>query len=69
MEIIDSIGVEVVNVLARRPSMPSRATVNISSSPHCEVPRRLLGTLLADLSAPGLGAAATEQEAEEELRH
>jgi hypothetical protein len=33
MEIIDSTGFDVVNVLARRPSMPSRVTVNISSSP------------------------------------
>src|SRR6478752_5358719 len=33
MEIIDSMGLLVVRVLARRPSMPSRATVNISSSP------------------------------------
>jgi len=33
MEIIDSTGLEVVSVLARRPSMPSRATVNISSRP------------------------------------
>ena len=33
MEIIDSTGFEVVSVLARRPSMPRRATVNISSSP------------------------------------
>ena len=33
MEIIDSTGLLVVNVLARRPSMPRRATVNISSSP------------------------------------
>ena len=33
MEIIDSMGLLVVRVLARRPSMPRRATVNISSSP------------------------------------
>src|ERR1700739_3165595 len=33
IEIIDSMGLLVVRVLARRPSMPSRATVNISSSP------------------------------------
>jgi hypothetical protein len=33
MEIIDSIGLLVVSVLARRPSMPRRATVNISSRP------------------------------------
>jgi hypothetical protein len=33
MEIIDSTGLLVVGVLASRPSMPQRATVNISSSP------------------------------------
>src|SRR3954452_23630743 len=33
MEIIDSTGFEVVRVVARRTSMPRRATVNISSSP------------------------------------
>src|SRR5512144_2445127 len=33
IEIIDSIGLEVVSVLASRPSMPSRLTVNISSRP------------------------------------
>ena len=33
IEIIDSMGLLVVRVLARRPSMPSRVTVNISSSP------------------------------------
>src|SRR6202011_1209657 len=33
MEIIDSTGFDVVSVLASRPSMPRRATVNISSSP------------------------------------
>jgi hypothetical protein len=33
MEIIDSTGLLVVGVLARRPSMPSGVTVNISSSP------------------------------------
>jgi hypothetical protein len=33
IEIIDSTGFEVVSVLASRPSMPRRATVNISSSP------------------------------------
>jgi hypothetical protein len=33
IEIIDSIGLLVVRVLARRPSMPNLLTVNISSSP------------------------------------
>src|SRR5439155_23731681 len=33
MEIIDSIGLEVVNVRARLPVMPSLVTVNISSRP------------------------------------
>jgi hypothetical protein len=33
IEIIESIGFEVTRVVASRPSMPSRATVNISSSP------------------------------------
>src|SRR6185295_4938938 len=41
MEIIDSTGLDVVSVLARRPSMPRRATVNISSSPS----RRLAAAL------------------------
>lgn len=33
IEIIDSTGFDVVKVLARRPSVPRGATVNISSSP------------------------------------
>ena len=33
-EIIDSTGLLVVRVLARRPSIPSRMTVDISSSPN-----------------------------------
>ena len=39
-----------------------------SAIQHCEVPRRLLPTLLADLSAPSPEVAASEEEAEEELR-
>src|ERR1700741_1019760 len=51
-EIIDSTGLDVVSVLARRPSMPRRATVNISSSPS----RRLaaaLGYFLSSFAARG----------------
>jgi hypothetical protein len=33
IEIIDSIGLEVVSVLAKRPPMLSWATVNVSSRP------------------------------------
>jgi hypothetical protein len=32
MEIVESIGFEEIKVVASRPSIPSRATVNISSS-------------------------------------
>jgi D-alanyl-D-alanine carboxypeptidase/3D domain len=41
---------------------PIRSTIQ-----HCDVPRRVLGTLLSDLSAQGPGVAASEQEAEDEL--
>jgi hypothetical protein len=51
MEIIDSIGLEVVNVRARVPVMPSRVTVNISSRPS-----------RSDAAAPGVLAGQRGRE-------
>src|SRR6201993_445702 len=51
IEITDSTGFDVVNVLASRPSMPSRATVNI-----CSIPLRSV-----DVADDQFGALFNEQ--------